>query len=290
MVTATAECAVVFPGFSESQFEFLVTHELSNLWHRYLIDPPDLTTNREEARLGYDVGLNLSGSVLLIQFKLSERLVGKDSKEFLNGFNHRPYYRIKIVNTAPSYQYDRLCDTVAQTNSAAGKAVAAWYVAPRFMDGVWTRVPRSKVHAHSRAWLGRHFKNTTLLQHLLVEDPLQLTGITPGHNHVLAICAACGKRAVCSEPEFLEEPYSFHEFVPEGFVATARNQLEPVELRTVLEALVQVAREAMPRVTPPARNQDVQYLSDAELVRAARNLMARRYGVRMFVLSSEPLD
>ena len=79
----------MFPGFSESQFEFLVTHELSNLWRRYLIDAPHMTTNWEESQLGHDVRLDLPGVVCLIQFKLSEHLVGANSKEFLSCRGHR---------------------------------------------------------------------------------------------------------------------------------------------------------------------------------------------------------
>ena len=261
----------MFPGFSESQFEFLVTHELTNLWRHYLIDPAHMTTNWEEAQLGYDVRLDQPGVVVLSQFKLSEHLVGANSKEFRSGFRRLPYYRVKIANSAPSCQYDKLRHTVVQTISRAGKGVVAVYVAPKFMDGAQGSVPRSKVRAHSQAWLGGHFKNTTLLQHLLVQDLLGLTGITAGQDHALAICATSGVCAICSEPEFIEGPFDIGEFVPEGFAGTARNRLEVVELRALLEA----AREARPRLSSFSRLEDVRDLSDVELLRAVRSLMDR---------------
>lgn len=279
---------MVFPGFSETQFEFLVTHELSNLWRTYLIEPPHITTNWQEARLGYDVSLTVPGEVCLIQFKLSEHLVGANSTEFRKGFNRRPYYRIQIVNEASNYQYDTLYKTVLQTIYYTGDAVGALYIAPKFMDGAQGHVPRSQVHAHSRAWLGRHFKNTTLLQHLLVQDHSGLNGITRGKNHALAICEASGLRSVFSEPVLIDEPYDFGEFIPEGFART-RGPRDSVQLRELLEALLEAAREVRPRPSAFTRR-DVRELSDAELLRAVRNLMARRHGARLFVLSSIPLD
>lgn len=278
----------VFPGFNEAQFEFLVTHELSNLWQRHLIEPPHMTTNRQEARLGYDVGLTRRGRVLLVQFKLSEHLVGANSTECRKGFNRRPYYRIRITNEASSYQYDTLCQTVRQTISRTGNAVAAAYIAPKFMDGAQKQVPRSQVRAHSRAWLGRHFKNATLLQHLLVQDVLRLRGIARGQNHALAICVASGLRKVFSEPVLLDEPYDFGEFIPEGF-ARARGLDDAVELRELLETLLGAARELRPRRSMVPRLSGARHLSDGELLRAVRNLMARRHNAQLFVLSTTPL-
>ena len=147
-----------------------------------------------------------------------------------------------------------------------------------------------KVRAHAQAWLGHHFKNTTLLRHLLVYDLLQLTGISPGQDHALAICATSGKSPVCSEPELVQEPFDFGEFIPAGFAGTARSRLEAAGLPATLRALLQAAREALPRLNSYSRREDVRDLSDAELLRVVRSLMARHYGAQMFVLSSEPLD
>ena len=229
------------------------------------------------------------GPLSLLQFKLADHLVGASSKEFRNGFGHRPYYRVKIVNTAPSRQYDTLRQTAVQTISRLGKAVAAGYIAPKFMDGAQGGVPRSQVRAQSQAWIGGHFKNTTLLRHLLVHDLLRITGITAGQNHALAICARCGKRGVYSEPEFIEEPYDFGEFTADGFAGTFHDRLEPVELRTLLRVLLEAAREARPRPSTFTRSEDVGDLSDAELLSAVRSLMARRHGAQLFVLISSPL-
>ena len=97
-------------------------------------------------------------------------------------------------------------------------------------------------------------------------------------------------RAVCSEPEFVDEPFDFGAFVAEGFAGAMRNRPEAVELRALLRTLLETARALGPRPRSLARIESVRRQSDVELLRAARVYLARRHQTRLFVLSSTSLE
>ena len=283
----------MLPAFSEARFELLYTIELADFWRRYLVDPPYATTNWEESWLGYDVSLNIRGFVYLVQFKLSELLTRKNAAEFKNGFSCMPYHRIKISNSAPSYQYDSLCRTLGRTIQIAGgaskQALRAEYVAPAFDEFAHANMSKWTFQRCSLEWLRTHSFNLTLRRHALRQRPSELRGVSTGEDHMLTVCTRPQRRELFSEPESVEPPFDYGRYAPHGFERRRNDEPNDFVLRDLLEALLRALMEDQQDLVERVRIADTTELSDVELLNAVRRLILTRHQAQMLVMSSTQL-
>lgn len=68
------------PLFSEFTYGYAVVDELSRLGQLSAL--PIFPTLVQEGKLGYDVEVNISGMPLFLQFKRSDYLIGRSSRQY----------------------------------------------------------------------------------------------------------------------------------------------------------------------------------------------------------------
>jgi hypothetical protein len=115
---------------SEFSYSYGVTRETEKLLAEIGIrTTPFLPSLVHEAQLGFDVGFNRPGAVLLLQFML-----GQSAQRFRRSnpadrlpILSRPFWRFTVNTAEPEGQYETLLK--AEQDSAE-----AYYVAPRFVD------------------------------------------------------------------------------------------------------------------------------------------------------------
>lgn len=110
--------------FSEFSYGFALTRELIDRTSINNSTAPIFPSLLEEGRYGgHDVEINFSGFPLFIQFKLSEYMKEKTSKEW-NVYGE-PYYRFSLRPSSKSQQHDLLLDLEAKYGNV-------YYAAPAF--------------------------------------------------------------------------------------------------------------------------------------------------------------
>lgn len=115
---------------SEFSYGYGVTREIEGLLESVgLKTAPFLPSLLQEAQLGFDVGFDKPGAVLLVQFKLGQslqrfvRTKGTAQVPLLS----RPFWRFNINTAEPEGQYETLL-------KAEGDGAEVYYAAPRFVD------------------------------------------------------------------------------------------------------------------------------------------------------------
>jgi hypothetical protein len=115
---------------SEFSYGYGATREVERLLSSVGIrTAPFLPNLLHEAELGFDVGFNKPGAVLLLQFKLGQsvqRFVRRAPTDLVPILD-RPFWRFKVNTAEPEGQYETLL-------KAEQDGADAYYVAPKFVD------------------------------------------------------------------------------------------------------------------------------------------------------------
>jgi hypothetical protein len=170
----------VLPEISEFSYGFALTNEIVG-WEELRAAPvfPSLV---EEGRAGggYDVKLDRPGAPLYLQFKRSEFMVGRSSREYrrvrhLGGSLSLPFYRFPITEAGKSDQHEMLLELDRSPN-------LVFYVAPRF----------HRTREINDAWAASEVAGRSIFI-----SPNEV-GILDGGRHTVAFDAT--SRWICSEP------------------------------------------------------------------------------------------
>ncbi|QWC22389.1 hypothetical protein KJK41_19345 [Bacillus haikouensis] len=168
--------------FSEFTYGFALTRELLNLSSRIVPVAPVFPSLIQEGRQGggYDVGIDFPGYPLFIQFKLSEHMKSKNSKEW-HVYN-APYYRFGIRPPSKSNQHALLLHLEQSQKNV-------FYAAPAF----------SKTKEINKAFI----KNQIASKSVFVL-PSSIGNITDNKEHNVVFQPQSNFGYFCSDPKKIE--------------------------------------------------------------------------------------
>ena len=250
------------PQFSEFSYGYAVTEELVSLYRAFLIAAPMFPSLYDEGQLGggYDVQIPISGRPVFLQFKLSDQLKGKNSKEHKRGLMGLPYYRMHIRPAKHSEQHRLLLDL-----EASGQTV--FYIAPEF---------------HLPAELNLFYLNRTVVLNSAAYSP-QAIGPMPDddeHYVVFERGAAIGYR--CSDEA--KEVFKFS--LSEGLESVLSQQgkksrdVGEAGLRVISQRMIDVLAKGDKRILNSARSIDIPGLK--KIVNERPSIESIRYLARTF--------
>ena len=115
------------PEISEFSYGYAVTEDIVHSKGPLKAAPFFPSLRSEGTKGGFDVKLNLPGSPLFLQFKLSDCMIGSTASEAQQGLFTTPFFRMHIRPQKKSRQHKLLLDLEATGN-------AVYYVAPAFHE------------------------------------------------------------------------------------------------------------------------------------------------------------
>lgn len=173
-------------GFSEFSFGYAVTEELVSRLKGSFSGAPVFPSLYEEGRPGggYDLMLNRPGFPLLIQFKLSEKMVRDTAKEVkVHGILTTPFYRIPLMPQKVSRQHEMLLSLDNGSNEV-------YYVAPIF---------------NTQDELNRYYENKEVVQNCVFTAPKTIGSLPDENEHHISVDENVTKGyLLSSEPRRLE--------------------------------------------------------------------------------------
>lgn len=213
------------PDISEFSFGYAVTDELINWQGTALYAAPVFPSLRDEAYLGYDVGLDRQNGIpLFIQFKLSDCMVRANAYEHQNGPFSLPYYRMHIRPAMHSAQHEMLLDLEQDTGAEVS------YCAPAF---------------HTPEELNSAYLHHNICSQSLWIAPSWIGRLPDNYAHYVAFQLQ-GPRIFCSKPKEMDHSPSF-EFFSERVLSKYKQEstkaLKEDNLRLMAESLKHTARK-----------------------------------------------
>ncbi|HMN50256.1 MAG TPA: hypothetical protein PKD67_14015 [Ignavibacteriaceae bacterium] len=217
------------PDISEFSYGFALVDELIH-WHGMQLSAvPIYPSLYEEGQsgIGYDVFLNTVGFPLFLQFKLSDCLLRRNSRECRMGLLNVPFYRIKLRPTRYSHQHPSL--VALETN---GNLV--FYAAPLF---------------HLPNELNNAFLNRQILDQSVLIKPSSIGQLPDDRAHSVSFENSY-LGYLFSEPKKIGNIYSFEklneqlmtDFKKEKFVNLSESYLSQLA-RTMISILIENIRE-----------------------------------------------
>ncbi|MBN8655376.1 MAG: hypothetical protein J0M11_06520 [Anaerolineae bacterium] len=167
------------PSISEFSYGYALTEAFSGLGD--LSAAPIFPSLRQEGQQGggYDVQIQYSGSVLFLQFKLSDCMVRDNALEAVNfGL---PYFRMHIRSLIRSQQHPMLLGLEASGNTV-------FYAAPKF---------------HTPEEFNTSYLNRTIIEDSFFIEPSTIGAITDYDDHYIAFNAANDHGFYSKEPKRL---------------------------------------------------------------------------------------
>ena len=205
--------------YTEFSFGYALTENLIRLAHCGHAHAPVFPNLREEARLGYDVHIDLPGFPLFLQFKLPDLMLGKNAME-ISSYSldlNLPFFRMYLQKRNLSGQHEHLIDLEGSCPHSV------YYVAPMMksieaFDAAYTcaRVPYRSVFF----------------------SPQDIGPLPDDRQHVVSYRSGLDHAWLCSEPKKIS-PLSF-----DGLSRQIRTAFEHPPYRT-LEAVARKVGEAM---------------------------------------------
>jgi hypothetical protein len=117
-------------GFSEFSYGFALTRELVTMGNPPLLTAPIFPSLVEEGKSGgFDVKMDWPGQPLFVQFKLSQRIVGKRAIEFKEGEFGTAFYRMAIRSRARSRQHEMLLELEQDNQGGVFYYTPAFHIA-----------------------------------------------------------------------------------------------------------------------------------------------------------------
>lgn len=216
------------PDISEFSYGYALTESLvTNTGIPVIGSPlfPSLIAEGQEGG-GYDVAIPFVGTLLFLQFKLSDKMIRNSAIEVVNGALIPPFYRMHIRASKHSEQHAMLLDL-------EGKGNLVFYAAPKF----------NKPSELNSAYLERK-----MIERSFFRKPSQIGAFTDdGPHHVsfrdgYPIC-------ICSEVKMLDErPDDSHKtFLRELEDRATHEKYEDSRLAQVAQTMIAIVNRRLGR-------------------------------------------
>ncbi|RYD79285.1 MAG: hypothetical protein EOP84_13235 [Verrucomicrobiaceae bacterium] len=124
------------PCISEFSYGFALTEELLHTFGTggKALAAPVLPSLINEATVGYDLKMEVSVGVFFLQFKLTEKMVGRNATEAKQGHFKLPFYRMHLRPLGNSAQHNLLFKLETKHPECVWYAAPAFYLASEFDD------------------------------------------------------------------------------------------------------------------------------------------------------------
>jgi hypothetical protein len=171
--------------FSEFTYGYSLVEEISRS-SRFSAVPlfPSLI---EEGRVGgYDVGLDINGMPLFLQFKRSDYLSRSNSKYY--SYFSNPYYRFNLHALRHSQQHNLLLHLERSGNPV-------FYVAPKF---------------HKNTELHNNYFNSNIASNSIWVAPTAIGNLPDDKEHAICFNRTESQVYFCSKPKLLEHSFKYN--------------------------------------------------------------------------------
>ncbi|ANK91541.1 MULTISPECIES: hypothetical protein [unclassified Rhizobium] len=211
-------------GYTEFSYGYAFTENLIRSLSSAPTGAPVFPNLVQEAKIGYDVNINLPAAPLFFQFKLPERMKKATAFEVSNGGCPgltTPFFRIALMRADLSRQHSHLIELEKKFPGCV------FYAAPVLAD----------IHAFNKSYgLGRVFEDSVFF------SPRQIGPLPNNKQHTIAYRSDVANAFFCSDPQ--EKPkWSFEEISAKIDALFKQKQFNdaPATARTIREEVVKLA-------------------------------------------------
>lgn len=254
------------PDFSEFSYGYAVTEELVASNKATLAAAPLFPSLYQEGKAGggYDVKIPLKGTPVFLQFKLSDCLERKNSKEYPKTIPNLPYYRMYLRPRNHSDQHKLLIEL-----EKSGQSV--FYIAPEF---------------HLPSELNKFYLSKTVISHSAAFSPLDLRLLPDDEQHYVVFERGTAMGYFCSDSPIPVRKTSIKDGLRN--LVLSRN-VQPRELgeqglRDISERMLEILSHERYSATSPVMNELRAILSNRSNLEAAGYISRTFFDAELVIL------
>lgn len=211
-------------GYTEFSYGYAFTENLTRSLASAPTGAPVFPNLVQEAKVGYDVNINLPAAPLFFQFKLPERMRKGTAFEVSNGGCPGlaiPFYRIALMRADLSKQHSRLIELETKFPGCV------FYAAPVLSD----------IHAFNKSYgLGRVFNDSVFF------SPGDIGPLPDNKQHTIAYRSGLASAFFCSDPQE-KQKWSFDDISTKIEASFKQKQFKdaPAAARTIRDEVINLA-------------------------------------------------